>query len=150
MPRGRIDVARVIEVLDAVVDAKPKGFDVRVARSRDLGGRYAEHGEPCCLVGVLLIEFGATVATLKGLDREAKWIQESTHPYWRRFEPKALELLAFVQRQNDGGESWTRSRDLAFTGRTYWRDRLTGQESYYAERVFPGPWCTAENVRIWR
>jgi hypothetical protein len=150
MGRERISVDRVIEVLDAVVDAKPKGFDVRVARSRDLGGRYAEHGEACCLVGVMLIEFGASIATLKELDREAKWIQDSTHPYWKRFEPEALELLAFVQRQNDGGASWARTRDLAFTGRSCWRERLTGSESYYAERVFPGPWCTAENVRIWR
>jgi hypothetical protein len=148
MARSRITLETVIEVMDKVIAGTPAGADSRVGRK--LGGRYAEHGKPCCLVGVMLIEFGASVATLKELDREAKWIEESVHPYWRRFEPLALSLLAFLQRQNDSGDSWEEAALAAFTGSSYWRDLLTGGEAYYLDRVFRGrPWLTADKVRKW-
>lgn len=149
MGRKRIGVGEVIRVMDQVIEHYPADSDARIDRSRLLGGRYAEHGEPCCLVGVMLIRFGASVATLKDLDREDEEISDSKHPYWKRFDPVALSLLAFLQRQNDGGASWTRTRELAFSPNTYWQSWLKPGDRLYQERVYPGLWCTDENARYW-
>jgi hypothetical protein len=147
MGRKRITLDQVIEAMDGVVDGYPQGADARVSRSGSLGGRYVEHGEPCCLVGVILIRFGASVATLKDLDREDEEIKDSAHPYWKRFDPVALELLSYLQRQNDGGASWELARERAFTANKYWQRWIKPGERLYQERVYPGPWCTDENAR---
>ena len=147
MSRKRITVDQVIEVMDAVVDGYPDGSDVRVGRSSGLGGRYVEHGEPCCLVGVMLVRFGASVATLKDLDREDEDITGSSHPYWKRFDPVALDLLSFLQRRNDSGSSWEQARREAFTANSYWKQWIKPGEALYQERVFPGRWCNDMNVR---
>lgn len=143
MPRWRYDLDQVIEAMDRVVDKEPERIDRR-AEGR-LGCVYAEHGAAACLVGQMLVALGVEVRTLKGLDREGKYIHESEHPFWRRFQPEARDLLSFLQRQNDASWKWTTVRDRAFTVERRWFEE--GPESRYYHRAFPGDWVTADNYR---
>ena len=133
----------VIQELDKLVDASPGRKD-EAARAGQ-GGRYARHGLPCCLVGAILVQLGASVATLKDLDRDDKQIDESTHPYWKRFDPVARKLLHYLQVRNDDGRTWDYIRLEAFTARGYWLEPHMPEA--YHHRAFPGPWCTKDNVR---
>lgn len=143
MPRWRYDLDEVIRVMDEVIDKEPKRIDRR-AEGR-LGCVYAEHGAAACLVGAVLVKLGVEVRTLRGLDREGKYISESAHPFWRRFQPEARNLLSFLQRQNDASWTWSQARERAFTVRRRWFEE--GPESRYYHRAFPGDWLTAENYR---
>lgn len=145
MSRRRYTVDDVIRAMDEIVDGRPDRVDPRPGRG--LGGRYAEHGKPCCLVGEILVKLGASVATLKDLDRDSEQIKGSRHNYWRRFEPVTLELLTYLQDQNDSATSWDRIRIKAFQANRYW---LRESSWRYRSRAFPGPWCTEENVRSYR
>lgn len=143
MPRWRYDLDDVIRVMDQVIDKEPNRIDRR-AEGR-LGCVYAEHGAAACLVGEMLVALGIEVRTLKGLDREGKYIHESEHPFWRRFQPEGRDLLSFLQRQNDASWTWATARDRAFTVQRRWFEE--GPESRYYHRAFPGDWVTAENYR---
>lgn len=143
MGRYKYDLDRVVKAMDWVVDAAPDRIDRRA--EGDLGCVYAEHGAAACLVGAILVDLGVEVRTLKGLDREGKYIHESEHPFWRRFQPEARDLLSFLQRQNDASWTWESAREQAFTVRRRWFEE--GPESRYYHRAFPGNWLTAENYR---
>lgn len=143
MPRWRYDLDQVIQAMDQVIDKEPGRIDRR-AEGR-LGCVYAEHGAAACLVGEMLVALGIEVRTLRGLDREGKYIHESEHPFWRRFQPEAKDLLSFLQRQNDDRWTWDTARLRAFTVERRWF--AEGPESRYYHRAFPGSWVTAENYR---
>lgn len=143
MPRWRYDLDQVIQAMDQVIDKEPGRIDRR-AEGR-LGCVYAEHGAAACLVGEMLVALGIEVRTLRGLDREGKYIHESEHPFWRRFQPEAKDLLSFLQRQNDDRWTWDTARLRAFTVERRWF--VEGPESRYYHRAFPGSWVTAENYR---
>lgn len=143
MPRWRYGLDDVIRVMDQVIDKEPERIDRR-AEGR-LGCVFAEHGAASCLVGEMLVALGVEVRTLRALDREGKYIHESEHPFWRRFQSEARDLLAYLQRRNDDGDTWTRARVQAFTVQRRWFEE--GPESRYYHRAFPGPWLTAENYR---
>jgi hypothetical protein len=143
MPRWRYGLDEVIRVMDEVIDKQPERIDRRA--EGHLGCVYAEHGDAACLVGVMLKTLGVKVRTLRALDREGKYIAESVHPYWRRFQPEARDLLAYLQRQNDGSWTWNKARERAFTVQRRWFEE--GPESRYYHRAFPGDWLTADNYR---
>lgn len=143
MPGYKYDLDKVIQAMDQVIDEQPERIDRR-AEGR-LGCVYAEHGAAACLVGEMLANLGVEVRTLKGLDREGKYIHESEHPFWRRFQPEARDLLSFLQWQNDDRWTWDAARKRAFTVRRSWFEE--GPESRHYHRAFPGPWVTAENYR---
>lgn len=139
MARQRHSLDQVIEVMDRVVDTDPARRD-DAARS-GLGGRYARHGKPCCLVGEILIELGASVGTLKELDREGLTIDNSQHPFWRRFEPVARDLMVSLQKKNDRGIQWGQVRWDLFRIDPYWR-------KVNPKFAYPGSWCTDENGHV--
>lgn len=143
MPRWRYPLDEVIRAMDQVIDKEPERIDRR-AEGR-LGCVYAEHGAAACLVGEMLVALGVEVRTLKGLDREGKYIHESEHPFWRRFQPEGRDLLSYLQRQNDASWTWGQARERAFTVQRRWFSE--GPESRYYHRAFPGDWVTAENYR---
>jgi hypothetical protein len=136
MPRWKYDLNSVVAALNKVVDSDPARKDQ--AASDGLGGRYIRHGCPCCLVGEILVELGASLGTLKGLDRDGQAIDGSRHPFWRRFHPDALNLMIALQRANDGGSHWSQIKWDMFRIDPYW---IKANPKF----AFPGPWCTEEN-----
>lgn len=135
----RYDLDLVIRVMDEVIDGDPARRDE--AASNGLGGRYARHGKPCCLVGEVLVSLGASVGTLKELDRENETISDSRHPFWKRFDPVARDLLSSMQKSNDAGEQWGRIRWGLFRIDPYW---VKANPKF----AYPGPWCTDENGHV--
>lgn len=138
MAGERYGLKDVMVALDAAVESDPARID---EAARDLGGRYARHGKPCCLVGDVLIRMGFKVGTLKDLDRDEKQIDESRHPLWRRFSPAARQMLAAAQRMNDGGSQWGQIRWGLYRIDAYWKNQNH-------PRAYPGPWCTDENGHV--
>jgi hypothetical protein len=129
----------VIEAMNKVVDSDPARRDA--AAGEGLGGRYVRHGKPCCLVGEILVTLGASVKTLKDLDREGEQIRDSRHPFWGRFDPVARDLMASLQKKNDQGRQWGQVKWSLFRIDPYWRKANP-------KFAFPGPWCTDENGHV--
>jgi hypothetical protein len=125
--------------MNEVIDGDPARKDE--AAGNGLGGRYARHGQPCCLVGEILVKLGASVGTLKDLDREGEVIDKSRHPFWGRFDPVARALMASLQRNNDQGYQWGRIRWNLYRIDPYWI-RVNPKFAY------PGPWCNDENGHL--
>lgn len=117
----RIGLDAVREVLREVAAAHPQRVDPRVRRG--LAPRYCEHGQPACLVAVVLARLGWTPRQLRQLDREdltpsagsvgGIQLAGSRHPLVRRIDPIALRMLDEVQRQQDRGGWFTWSRVVA-------------------------------------
>lgn len=139
MPRYRYSLDDITRVMNEVIDGDPARKDE--AADAGLGGRYARHGKPCCLVGEILIKLGASVGTLKELDRENETIKDSRHPFWNRFEPVARELMDSLQHKNDRGEQWGRVRWELYRIDPYWHAQKH-------PRAYPGPWCNDENGHV--
>ncbi len=133
------DLPLVIKVLNTIVASNPSRRDEPARNGQ--GGRYARHGRPCCLVGEVLVNLGASVGTLKELDRDGRTIDDSPHPFWRRFDPIALQLLTALQRENDSGHSWGGTQWNLFRIDPYWKKRNP-------RFAYPGPWCTDENGHV--
>lgn len=113
-----ITVEQVKELLAKVAEEQPERADARV--ERNLAPRYVEHGEPCCLVAVVLHEAGFTVPQLRQLDTEPGNVAggvvfaQSRHPLVKRIAPGARRLLDYLQRRQDQGrESWADLADRA-------------------------------------
>lgn len=112
---------KVREVLDAVVNPEPERVDRR-AEADTMACRYVENGCPSCLVGVILYRLGFSVGRLKMLDRAAQGEPILLHGSGldRYFTPLAFELLCYLQRSNDAGLTWGKSRENALTPDRYW------------------------------
>jgi hypothetical protein len=136
-------VADVRRVLDELVAEDPE----RGARRAREGApaRYLDHGKPDCLVAVVLHRLGASLGVLRALDQESgskgagAMLRFVQHPWRRRVEPLAWDLLCFLQRENDAGASWGQARTQAFTLDRYWK-RVHPPHAY--ARL---PWVTDEN-----
>jgi hypothetical protein len=139
MGRNRYDMDSVTRVVDRLIDGDPARRDE--AAGSGLGGRYARHGKPCCLVGEVLVALGASVGTLKELDKENEQISDSRHPFWRRFDPVTREFLSAMQKKNDRGEQWGRIKWELFRIDPYW---VKANPKF----AYPGPWCTNENGHV--
>lgn len=107
MSRRRIDHHQVLDVLRQVASEFPDRVDHRSGLRR---ARYVEHGEPHCLVAVVMARLGTPVGQIAELDRQRPdgtvRIDTSNHPAVRRFTPVARELLGRVQRLQDSGVPW--------------------------------------------
>jgi hypothetical protein len=118
MSRVRYDVQDVRRALDELVESSPDTQDRRVL-SDVLVPRYVEHGEPTCLSACIMVKLGVSVNVLKTLDRygsdhQPVQLASVDHPLRRRFTAEAWDLLAYLQRHNDRGYSWSRCRTNAF------------------------------------
>lgn len=138
-----ITVAQVKDALEMVAAGQAEGGDARVARN--LAPRYVEHGQPCCLVAVILHELKFTVPQLRQLDAEpgkgggGVVFSESRHPLVKRIAPGARQLLDYLQRwQDQGSESWA---DLA--------DRALQRGKYTPHRGTCSPWHRDHVARRW-
>lgn len=138
MPRYRYGLDTVTRVMNEIIDSDPARID---SAAKDLGGKYARHGKPCCLIGEILVKLGASVGTLKELDREGEMLDDSGHPFWRRFEPVARDLMASLQRANDSGRQWGQIRWNLYRIDPYWKRNNH-------PRAYPGPWCTDETGHV--
>ncbi len=119
----RIKLSTVIDTLQALAEEFPDKVDPRV--DRGLPPRYVEHGEPVCLVAVLLHRLGYSVEHLKQLNREGSQAAQassggvvfgrSRNPLLRRISPVARNLLDAVQAKQDRGGYYTWKRVVAET-----------------------------------
>lgn len=139
----RITVDDVAAALDAVARERGRRTDDRVERK--LAPRYVEHGQPCCLVAVVLHRLGFTIGQLKQFDAESGpggggiILSQSRHPLLKRIEPLARQLLVYVQRRQDmGGEDWPQIVDRALQRGWHVPDenRLHGYHYDKAARMF--------------
>lgn len=137
MARTVHTVAEVRVILDTVAAERPDHVDRRPEGG--LTPRFIDHGQPACLVGVILAELGVSTGLLRALDREGKALDASEHPLRRRFTPEAWALLAHLQHGNDGALTWSQARVQAFRPDPYWLQ-------VYPKRAYPGPWCTEANA----
>lgn len=129
----------VIRAMNETIDPDPNRRD-EAARNGQ-GGRYTRRGKPCCLIGEVLVNLGASVGTLKDLDRDAELIDDSGHPFWKRFDPLARDLMGAMQKQNDRGEQWGRIKWNLFRIDPYW---LKENPKF----AYAGSWCTLENGHV--
>lgn len=136
-----ITVEQVKTTLAAVAGEDGEHQDARA--SRRLEPRYVEHGEPCCLVAVVLHRLGFTVAQLRQLDTEAGTagggivFRESRHPLLKRIDPAARPLLAYIQDEQDAGRPWAEVADRALQ-----RGRFdpAQHQGWIFNRPRPHPW----------
>lgn len=145
-----ITVEDVKAALEAVARDYRYHVDQRVERK--LAPRYVEHGEPCCLVAVILHRLGFTIAQLKQLDTESgndgggTILSESRHPLLKRVDPVALALLAYMQKRQDiHAEEWSLVADRALQRGRYTPDKEREHGYAYdkAARMWnsdPFPW----------
>ena len=131
----RITLDAVIDTLRALAEELPDKVDPRVGRG--LPPRYVEHGEPVCLVAVLLHRLGYSVGHLKQLNREGPQAAQastggvvlgrSRNPLLRRIDPVARDLLDAVQAKQDRGGwyTWRRAVDETLTPSDYDRYWMT-------------------------
>jgi hypothetical protein len=122
-----ITVADIKTALDHIVAEAPDRTDRRI--EDHLNPRYLDHGQPTCLVALLLIALGYRTALLRDLDREHSVghvaatgvrIAESRHPALKRLDPKARTLLQFLQTRQDRGMCWDYIAEQAFKPRHLW------------------------------
>lgn len=110
MTRTHHTRAVVLDVLDAVANDHPDRIDRRPAG--DLPPRYIDHGDPACLVALVMNRLGVSIGVLRAMDRENVRIAHSRHPVRRRFTADAWGLLAALQWDNDRAWStWGAIRD---------------------------------------
>lgn len=145
-----ITIEDVKAALEAV--ARECRYHVDPRLERKLAPRYVEHGEPCCLVAVILHRLGFTTAQLKQLDTEPGTdgggiiLSESQHPLLKRVDPVALALLVYIQRRQDiHAEEWALVADRALQRGRYAPDtqRVRGYAYDKAARMVssdPFPW----------
>lgn len=137
MPRTLHTVDEIRTILDTVTAERPDHIDRRP--NAGLTPRFIDHGQPACLVGVILARLGVSTGLLRALDRDGARLDEIEHPLRRRFTPEAWALLAYLQHGNDGATSWQEVRRRAFRPDPYWL-------RVYPKRAWPGPWCTSDNA----
>lgn len=118
----KITVEDVRVVLEDIARAEPGHRDRRIVDG--LTARYLDQGKPNCFVAKALTRLGFSVGVLRALDAklpigELKHagvrVDEADHPALRRIHPSALALLAYVQRQQDGGLAWGKIVKDAFS-----------------------------------
>lgn len=151
-----ITVAQVKQTLSELAAEQGGHVDARVARQ--LAPRYVEHGQPCCLVAVILYRLGFKVPQLRQLDAEPGMkgggvqFGKSGHPLMKRIEPDARTLLDYLQVNQDSGRgTWSDVADRALQRgeytpdgrhRPYHHDHAAGMWAY---EVFP--W-NADTVQV--
>jgi hypothetical protein len=138
-----ITTEQVKEMLAKVADERGDVVDQRV--ERNLAPRYVEHGQPCCLVAVVLYRLGFTVAQLRQLDTEAGTtgggiiFAQSRHPLLKRIAPLARDLLDYVQRDQDcPGQPWSTVADRALQRGRFNPDEQRAMSSFNIPA--PHPW----------
>lgn len=132
---GKLDVGDVERAMERTVARFPQHRDERVIQGHD--PRYVYHGNPWCMVAVVLDELGFGVKRLKALDKAGAYRIDQIHPLRPRFTREAWELLAWVQRRNDGGRAWDWILREAFN-RTEWGHIPHPDNSFWAARPWLG------------
>jgi hypothetical protein len=139
-----ITVEQVKQALREVAEEQTGQVDARV--ERNLAPRYVEHGQPCCLVAVVLHRLGFSVAQLKQLDAEpgrqggGVVFGQSRHPLMRRISADARQLLDYVQvRQDRGWDNWQDIIDRALQRDRYAPDPR--HRSPYHHDPVAGSWA---------
>lgn len=108
---SKIDAPRIVQVLQQITVEDPDHVDDR-AQGRRGGPRYVVHGQPHCLVAVVLDRLGVSTGAIAQLDRQRRpgegsiQFSKGRHPITRRFTPGALALLDRVQELQDAGLAW--------------------------------------------
>ncbi len=129
----KITVAAVRQALLEVVREHPGARTPRAVDGQPV--RYVEHDEPHGLVALVMTRLGFSTGVLKALDQEHPLgellecgvrVAESRHPALRKLDPRARQLLGFVQGGQDAGLAWERILADAFSPRRWFpgRDRL--------------------------
>lgn len=109
---SKIDVPEVLDVLRQVAAERPDHVDERSTVCGAVVPRYVVHGEPQCLVAVVLVRLGISPRAVAQLDRQRRSGEASIRfaysdqPIARRFTRSARALLDRVQALQDGGWSW--------------------------------------------
>lgn len=103
------DAPAVLDTLRDVTSEQPDRVD---ERHRLRTARYVVHGQPHCLVAVVLDRLGVSTGAIAQLDRQRRpgessiQLSKGRHPITRRFTPGALALLDRAQELQDSGLSW--------------------------------------------